>query len=99
VVARELPVVLPPASEDRSAVGFVAGSIDLCYRDPETREWVIADYKTDRIAGSDDLTACVARYTEQGRYYVRAIREALRLDADPRFELWFLDADRVEIVA
>jgi len=99
VVSRELPVLLPPAGEGRSAVAFVAGSIDLCYRDPETAEWVVADYKTDRIAGDADLAERVSLYTSQGRIYQRALREALGLRSDPRFELWFLDADRVEVVA
>jgi ATP-dependent exoDNAse (exonuclease V) beta subunit len=81
------------------AVGFVAGSIDLCYRDPTTGEWVVADYKTDPIRNAAELSERVARYAAQGRAYQLALRDALGLDADPRFELWFLDADRVEIVA
>jgi ATP-dependent helicase/nuclease subunit A len=99
VVSRELPVLLPPSADGPGAVGFAAGSIDLCYRDPETDEWVVADYKTDRIEGDADVADLVARYTEQGRAYQRALREALRLTEDPRFELWFLDANRVEVVA
>ena len=77
----------------------VAGSIDLCYRDPETAEWVVADYKTDRVASDADVAQRVAIYTDQGRTYQRALREAFGLQSDPRFELWFLDADRVEVVA
>jgi ATP-dependent helicase/nuclease subunit A len=99
VVSRELPVLLPPAAEGRHAVAFVAGSIDLCYRDPETAEWVVADYKTDRVESDADVAERVAIYTDQGRIYQRALREALGLQSDPRFELWFLDADRVEVVA
>jgi ATP-dependent helicase/nuclease subunit A len=99
VVSRELPVLLPPAGEGRGAVAFVAGSIDLCYRDPETAEWVVADYKTDRVASDADVAERVSLYTAQGRSYQRALREALGLQADPRFELWFLDAGRVEVVA
>jgi ATP-dependent exoDNAse (exonuclease V) beta subunit len=99
VVSRELSVLLPPAAEGRRAVAFVAGSIDLCYRDPETAEWVVADYKTDRVVSDSDVAERVALYTEQGRIYQRALREALGLQSDPRFELWFLDADRVEVVA
>jgi ATP-dependent helicase/nuclease subunit A len=99
VISRELPVLLPPAAEERRAVGFIAGSIDLCYRDPETGEWVVADYKTDRIAGDADVAERVSLYTDQGRVYQRALREAFGLRSDPRFELWFLDADRVEVVA
>jgi ATP-dependent exoDNAse (exonuclease V) beta subunit len=99
VVSRELPVLLPPPTDGPGAVGFIAGSIDLCYRDPETDEWVVADYKTDRVEGEAEVADRVANYTEQGRSYRRALREALGLAADPRFELWFLDADRVEVVA
>jgi ATP-dependent helicase/nuclease subunit A len=99
VVSRELPVLLPPAAEERRAVAFVAGSIDLCYRDPETAEWVVADYKTDRVVSDADVAERVALYTDQGRSYQRALREAFGLQSDPRFELWFLDADRVEVVA
>jgi ATP-dependent exoDNAse (exonuclease V) beta subunit len=55
VVARELPVLLPPSPSSPSlspgaAVGFVSGAIDLLYRDAATGELVIADYKTDEIA-------------------------------------------------
>jgi hypothetical protein len=46
-----------------------------------------------------DVAERVAVYTDQGRIYQRALREALGLQSDPRFELWFLDADRVEVVA
>jgi ATP-dependent exoDNAse (exonuclease V) beta subunit len=99
VVSRELPVLLPPVEEGSGAVAFVAGSIDLCYRDPETSEWVVADYKTDRVATDADVAERVSLYTGQGRIYQRVLREALGLPSDPRFELWFLDADRVEVVA
>ena len=92
-------MLLPPVAAGRRAVAFVAGSIDLCYRDPETAEWVVADYKTDRVVSDADVAERVALYTEQGRIYQRALREALGLQSDPRFELWFLDADRVEVVA
>ena len=89
VLARELPVLLPPSG---GAVGVVSGTIDLLYRDPTTGRLVVADYKTD------DLSAVEARvevYAPQGGVYVRALREALELQEDPRFELWFLRAERV----
>ncbi len=103
IVARELPVLLPPApaAEDPAdpasapPVGFVAGAIDLLYRDPETGGLVVADYKTDAVEGEAELAARAAAYAPQGAVYVRAVREALELPADPRFELWFLRADRV----
>ncbi len=86
LVARELPVLLAPAADDE-AVGFVSGVLDLVYRDPESGRLVVADYKTG--ARGD--------YGAQGATYCRALREALRLDYAPRFELWYLEEG--EIVA
>ena len=95
VVARELPVWVAPAGDGAGdPVGFVAGAIDLLYRDPETGELVIADYKTDAVE-NDALDAHAQRYAEQGGAYVRAVAAALALPARPRFELWFLQAGRV----
>jgi len=99
IVARELPVLLPPSGTGGEALAFSAGSIDLCYRDPETGEWVVADYKTDRVESDTDIAERVERYTEQGRAYQNALRAALDLEAAPRFELWFLRAGRVRVVA
>ena len=56
IVARELEVWLPgsagaPEGEGLAApVRYIAGAIDLVYRDPSDGEWVVADYKTDRVA-------------------------------------------------
>ena len=104
VIARELPVLLPPeapcgdetaASPEQEGVpvGFVAGAIDLVYRDPGSGEIVIADYKTDRLREAD-LESTALHYASQGRVYQRALREALGLEYTPRFELWFLSLDR-----
>ena len=95
VVARELDVFLPPGPE--GAVAFVSGAIDLLYRDPTSGEWVVADYKTDRIVDAADLEAKRARYAAQGENYVAAVRDALQLPEAPRFELWFLDADEIVV--
>jgi len=92
-------VLLPSSEAAGDAVAFAAGSIDLCYRDPETDEWVVVDYKTDRVETDADIAERVERYTAQGRAYQRALRDAMDLGAAPRFELWFLRADRVEAVA
>jgi ATP-dependent exoDNAse (exonuclease V) beta subunit len=86
IVARELPVLVAPCS-DQGPVGCVSGAIDLVYRDPDSEQLVIADYKTG--ARHD--------YREQGAHYRRALREALGLDYEPRFELWYLEEG--EIVA
>jgi ATP-dependent exoDNAse (exonuclease V) beta subunit len=88
----------PAAAGDAAAtpppVGFIAGAVDLLYRDPDGA-WVVADFKTDRIASDEDLAARCAAYAAQGALYTRAVQEALGLPATPRFELWFLAADQV----
>ncbi len=94
VLARELPVLLPPGSGEHSPVGVVAGTIDLLYRDPGTGRLVVADYKTDDVA-PEEIETRAAAYAPQGALYVRALREALDLDEEPRFELWFLRAGDV----
>jgi ATP-dependent exoDNAse (exonuclease V) beta subunit len=94
IVARELSVLLPPV-EPNGPVGYLAGVIDLVYRDPGSGELVVADYKTDSLSDSGALGDRVAAYAKQGAVYQRAIREALDLSYTPRFELWFLDADRI----
>jgi ATP-dependent helicase/nuclease subunit A len=95
VVARELPVLLPPVEAPEGPVGVVAGTIDLVYRDPETGALVIVDYKTDEAATDQVIAGRAAAYASQGRVYRRALREALALADDPQFELWFLQADRI----
>jgi ATP-dependent exoDNAse (exonuclease V) beta subunit len=87
-------VLLPPG-EEAGPVGFVAGTIDLLYRDPATNELVVADYKTDEVAGAA-LEERARSYASQGQAYVRAVQEALALPAPPRFELWFLHAGVVK---
>ena len=95
VIARELPVLLPPPSGEAAQagpVGAVTGFIDLLYRDPASGDLVVADYKTDapgRIGTSAGVHAA------QLAPYARAIQEALGLPAPPRRELWFLAAGRI----
>jgi len=95
VLARELPVLLPAEPEGDGPVGFVAGAIDLLYRDPATHEFVVADYKTDRVEGEAALAERAVRYAGQAAHYQRAVQEALALAHPPRFELWFLHAGAV----
>lgn len=96
VLARELPVLLPPAEdEETGALGFVSGAVDLVYRDPETGEPVVADFKTDRIEAPEELEARAEAYAPQARTYARALQEALDLPTTPRTELWFLWAGEV----
>ncbi len=101
ILAREIDVVLPPSATtaaDTVPTGFFSGTIDLLYRCPQTQELVIADYKSDVIDNEETLEQRVAGYRAQGRTYVQALREALQLDYDPRFELWFLHPGRVVMV-
>ena len=94
VVARELRVLLPPG-EQTGPAGFVAGAIDLVYRDPKDGSFVVADWKTDLVEDEAQLAERVRAYAPQGACYTRAVREALGLAAPPRFELWFLHPGRV----
>lgn len=97
VVARELPVLLAP-SEDSGPVGLWAGSIDLLYRGPEDGRWVVVDYKTDQLASQEEMARLCCIYASQGARYVRAVKEMMGLEEPPRFELWFLHADRIQEV-
>ena len=105
VIARELEVWLPAAPDggsdaaDHGPLRYVAGALDLVYRDPASGEWVVADYKSDRVQSREDVEARAAQYAGQGATYTRALQEALALADRPRFELWFLDADEVVIVS
>jgi ATP-dependent exoDNAse (exonuclease V) beta subunit len=72
--------------------------VDLVYRDPATGDLVIADYKSDRV-GREAAAARALAYRRQGRVYAEALRAALGLPALPRFELWLLEAGRIETVA
>ena len=97
IVARELSVLLDPAQlalGDDAPVGFVSGAIDLLYAD-ERGELVVADYKTDDVAGRS-LAELSAHYAPQGAAYVSAVQRALALPAAPKFELWFLQAGEVQ---
>jgi ATP-dependent helicase/nuclease subunit A len=93
VVARELPVLLAPGPDDRP-IDFLSGTVDLVYRDGDSGELVVVDYKTDRVEDAADLEARTRAYARQGAIYRRAVREAFALDYTPRFELWYLALDR-----
>ena len=92
ILARELPVLLPPGDGEHAPVGAVTGAIDLLYRDPEDGRIVIADYKTDEVATAEEIQARAKVYAPQGAVYTRAVREALEMKEPPRFEVWFLRA-------
>ncbi|MFN0241639.1 MAG: UvrD-helicase domain-containing protein [Planctomycetota bacterium] len=93
LVARELPFLLPP---DEHCLGFISGVIDLVYLDGE--RFVIADYKTDVVQSDAEIAARAREYAPQARAYPAALAAALSLEELPRFELWFLNADRVVAV-
>lgn len=101
VVARELPVLLPAPATGSDAtgstgpVGFVSGALDLLYRDPETGELVVADYKTDAAETDERIAELAEAYAPQARLYARAVQEALGLPDPPRAELWFLGSGRI----
>ena len=97
ILAREMPVLLAPGeAAGAGPVGFVSGAVDLLYRDAASGELVVADYKTDEVAGVE-LARRAATYASQGAAYVRAVQEALDLPRPPRFELWFVDAGEVVV--
>jgi len=94
IVARELPVLSPPFEEE-GPVGYFTGQIDLVYRDPDSDELVIVDYKTGALDDRDGLRSPTTTHAEQGGAYQRALASALGLSYTPRFELWFLRDDEI----
>ncbi len=95
VIARELPVLLPPGDTEDAAVGFVSGAIDLLYRHPDSGLPTVVDYKTDRLSGEAALRERASVYQAQQDVYARAVQEALGLDRPPACELWFVWPDRL----
>jgi ATP-dependent exoDNAse (exonuclease V) beta subunit len=85
IVGRELPLVLPP-EERHGPLRAITGAVDLLYRDAVDGSLVVVDYKTGRQREADAHLA-------QGTRYSRAIRDALGLAAEPRFEAWYLAWD------
>jgi ATP-dependent exoDNAse (exonuclease V) beta subunit len=91
-------LLAPDPGDEYAPLGYHPGSIDLLYRDPRDGRIVVVDYKTDRAENVEALAARMAKHREQGAIYRRAIREALCLPYTPRFELWFLRADHIEVL-
>jgi ATP-dependent helicase/nuclease subunit A len=91
IIARELPLLLPPEGERLAAT---VGTADLVYR--EGNGLVVADYKTDVVAGADAVAARVMSYRPQLELYAHALAEGLGLATPPRTELWFLFPDVIE---
>jgi len=101
VLARELPVLLPPDDQIDEAVGspvgYVAGSVDLVLRERASGALVVVDHKSDAVT-AEEVEAVAAAYAPQLRAYGRALRLALGLDRAPRLEAWFLALDRAVAV-
>ena len=93
IIARELSVLRPP-SDEGGPVGYRAGVIDLVYRDPSSDQLVVVDYKTGEVTDPEALQSRAESYAEQGAVYSHALEDAFKLPYTPRFELWFLDADK-----
>jgi ATP-dependent exoDNAse (exonuclease V) beta subunit len=97
LLGREVPILTSsPADSALEPLGFCPGVVDLLYRDPDTGEVVVADYKTDRLEGAQELARRAHHYRQQGEIYCRALQQALPPQQRVRFELWFLRYDRIE---
>lgn len=92
ILGREVPTLSAP-DDEAGPVGFYAGAIDLLYRDPDTGEWVVADWKTDAVPTDTALAERVAAYRLQLAHYQRVVGQAL--GGRVRGELWFLRRGRV----
>ena len=85
----------PSRKAGKGPVGFVAGTADLVYEDPEDGGLVVADYKTDAVETDAEIDDRAKVYSSQGAIYARAVQEALNLDRPPRMEFWFLHPGRI----
>jgi len=95
VVARELPILLPPAgAEAAGPVAGTTGTVDLVLRS-STGGFTIVDYKTDRVESEDEIRARAEVYAPQLATYARAIGDSFGLGQPIATELWFLWPDRV----
>ena len=69
---------------------LVEGYVDLVYRGPDGL--VVVDWKTDAVAGDDDVAAKLARYRLQGAAYAAAL-ETVTGEPVARMVFVFLDGD------
>ncbi|QDU68720.1 UvrD-helicase domain-containing protein [Engelhardtia mirabilis] len=101
LLARELPVLLPPAPEEfapTDPLGAWSGAIDLVYRDPGTDEVVVVDFKTDAVESKAARVERETVYAPQLARYARAVQEALDLPRRPRCELWWIATGEISTV-
>lgn len=96
VIGREVPLLLPAEEGGEGPLGFLAGALDLLYRDPSSGELVVADFKTDALPSPAELEGGARRYRRQGELYCRAVQEALALPDRPHFEIWWLTVGQVQ---
>lgn len=94
ILGREVSLILKADETSDGPVGAFSGFIDLLYVDPGDGCLVVADFKTDRVPESS-LHEQAARHAAQGELYTRAVRAALPDFDACRFELWFLNHDRI----
>jgi ATP-dependent exoDNAse (exonuclease V) beta subunit len=90
IIARELPILLPPPESSTGPTAFIAGAIDLVYKDSSSDELVVVDYKSEQIPSDSSAKQQARAHQAQGQIYTEALRTALNLEASPRFEIWFL---------
>ncbi len=90
VAARELPILMPPASDEGSEpIAGVSGTVDLLLRDSDG-DYTVIYFKTDRVESEDAMRSRAEIYAPQLATYARAIGESLGLDKLPNTEIWFL---------
>ncbi len=94
LLGREVPILMNGPGPTQ----VYAGTADLVYRDPDTAEVVVADFKTDHAPDEAAISLLTRHYAPQLRLYGEAIRLALDLETAPRLEFWFLSADRIACV-
>jgi ATP-dependent helicase/nuclease subunit A len=91
ILGREVPVLLP----DEESGGAIVGTLDLLYRDPNTGQLIVADFKTDVLQSQEDFEQRREHYLAQGRVYQDAVARMFPAEEAPAFELWFLSANRI----
>ena len=70
---------------------FIQGIIDLLFKDVETGEWILLDYKTDRNNTDEHFKH---EYKEQIRLYVQAIERLTSIKISEKY-LYLLNAGRL----
>lgn len=70
---------------------FIQGIIDLLFKDAETGEWILLDYKTDRNNTDEHFRH---EYSEQIKLYVQAIEKLTSIKIAEKY-LYLLNAGRL----